>query len=342
MSDQNKSDRNTSGRNTSDRNTPGRNTSDKNGSDRNGSERNKEKGASVQDMYVNSGYLFHSRVPFKEKKKPLRILSAGTYQLYTRPLLPTWRPKGRVDWQIIYIAAGEGHFFFDGKEVIVPAGNMVLYQPKQQQKYHYLGKDRTQVWFVHFTGREVRSILRHSEIPLDGYILHTGISRDYEDLFRRMRDELVKCSWGYEEMLVCLFRELLLTIHRRMTESIPRISGFIQDEMTRARYYFEEHYNEDISIEQYAASRSMSTSWFSRSFRSATGTSPMQYILQIRIRNAQTLLETTDDSISNIASIVGYDNPLYFSRLFSRAKGVSPTGYRKIYREKFLTEIDNG
>ena len=234
MSDQNKSDRNTSGRNTSDRNTPGRNTSDKNGSDRNGSERNKEKGASVQDMYVNSGYLFHSRVPFKEKKKPLRILSAGTYQLYTRPLLPTWRPKGRVDWQIIYIAAGEGHFFFDGKEVIVPAGNMVLYQPKQQQKYHYLGKDRTQVWFVHFTGREVRSILRHSEIPLDGYILHTGISREYEDLFRRMRDELVKCSWGYEEMLVCLFRELLLTIHRRMTESIPRISGFIQDVTSRS------------------------------------------------------------------------------------------------------------
>ena len=316
--------------------------SDQSLSDRKTAEKNKEKGSHLQDMYVNSGYLFQSRVPFKERKMPLRILSAGTYQLYTRPLLPTFRPKGRVDWQIIYIAAGEGHFFFDGKEVIIPAGNMVLYQPGQQQKYHYLGKDRTQVWFVHFTGREVRSILRHFEIPLDGYILHTGISRDYEDLFRRMRDELVKCSWGYEEMLVCLFRELLLTIHRRMTESIPGISGFVQDEMTRAIHYFEEHYYEDISIEQYAASRSMSTSWFTRSFRNATGTSPMQYILQTRIRNAQTLLEITDDSISNIASIVGYDNPMYFSRLFSRAKGVSPTGYRKIYREKYLEEIDKG
>ena len=291
---------------------------------------NQEKGVPSGDLYVNSGYLFHSRVPFKEKKKALRILSAGTYQMLTRPLLPTWRPKGRVDWQLIYIAAGEAHFFFDGKEVIVPAGNMVLYQPKQQQKYHYLGKDRTQVWFVHFTGREVRSILKHFEIPLDGYILHTGISRDYEDLFRKMRDELVKCSWGYEEMLVCLFRELLLTMHRRMTESMPEISGFIQEEMSRA------------SIEQYAASRSMSTSWFSRSFRNATGTSPMQYILETRIRNAQTLLETTDDSITNIAAIVGYDNPMYFSRLFRKAKGVSPTGYRKIYREKYLAEINKG
>ena len=293
-----------------------------------------------QDMYINSGYLFGSRVPFKEKKLPLRILSAGTYQLYTRPQLPTWRPKGRVDWQIIYIAAGEGHFFFDGKEVIVPAGNMVLYQPKQQQKYHYLGKDKTQVWFVHFTGREVRSILQHYEIPTDSYILHTGISRDYEDIFRKMRDELVKCAWGYEELLCCLFRQLLLTMHRRIAESIPRISGFVQDEMDRARNYFEDHYNEDISIEQYAASRNMSTSWFNRSFRNAVGTSPMQYILGIRVRNAQTLLETTDDSISNIASIVGYDNPMYFSRLFRKAKGVSPAGYRKLYREKYLAGIN--
>ena len=70
------------------------------------------------------------------------------------------------------------------------------------------------------------------------------------------------------------------------------------------------------------------------------GTSPMQYILGIRVRNAQTLLETTDDSISNIASIVGYDNPMYFSRLFRKAKGVSPAGYRKLYREKYLAGIN--
>ena len=64
-------------------------------------------------MYVNSGYLFNSRVPFQEKKRALRILSAGTYQLYNWPKLPTWRPKGRVDWQLIYIMAGEGYFMLD-------------------------------------------------------------------------------------------------------------------------------------------------------------------------------------------------------------------------------------
>ena len=96
-------------------------------------ENNKKKGITGKDLYVNSGYLFGSRVPFREKKRPLRILSAGNYKLYTWPKLPTLRPKGRVDWQIIYIAAGKGHFVLDGKEVIVPAGNMILYQPKQVQ-----------------------------------------------------------------------------------------------------------------------------------------------------------------------------------------------------------------
>lgn len=299
----------------------------------------RQNGIAEKELYVNSGYLFNSRVPFREKKLPLRILNAGTYKLYSVPRLPTLRPRGRVDWQIIYIAAGKGHFILDGKEVIVPAGSMVLFQPKQVQDYFYFGKDKTQVWFVHFTGREVRNILRHYEIPTDGYILHTGISREYEDLFRRMRDELVRCSWGYEEMLTYLFRELLMTMHRRMTENAPRVSGFIQDEIDRARAFFDEHYNEEISIEQYAVSRNMSTSWFNRSFRSAVGTSPMQYILDVRIRNAQTLLETTDYSVTSIAALVGYENPMYFSRLFRKAKGLSPSKYRKTFREKFMEGI---
>ena len=285
-------------------------------------------------MYVNSGYLFQSRVPFKEKKKALRILSAGTYQLLTRPKLPTWRPKGRVDWQLIYISAGEGHFILDGQEVIVPAGNMVLYQPNKEQHYFFLGEDKAQYWFVHFTGRTVRNILKHCEIPLDGCILHTGLSYAYEDLFKKMRDELVECAWGYEEKLTYLFRELLIEMNRRMNENEKKISGFVQNEMDLAKAYFRDHYNEEISIEQYAASRNMSTSWFGKSFVECAGKSPKQYILEQRIRNAQVLLETTDGTVSEISQIVGYENPMYFSRIFKKAKGMSPVKYRKVYMGK--------
>ena len=58
----------------------------------------------------------------------------------------------------------------------------------------------------------------------------------------------------------------------------------------------------------------------------------MHYILLLRIRNAQVLLETTDGTVSEIARIVGYENSMYFSRLFRKEKGVSPLKYRKAFQ----------
>lgn len=55
----------------------------------------------------------------------------------------------------------------------------------------------------------------------------------------------------------------------------------------------------------------------------------MQYILSIRITNAQVLLETTTYTVTEIGRIVGYENPLYFSRIFHKQKGFSPSEYRK-------------
>ena len=55
----------------------------------------------------------------------------------------------------------------------------------------------------------------------------------------------------------------------------------------------------------------------------------MQYLTSVRIRRARELLETTDYTVSEIGALVGYDNPLYFSRIFKKQTGVSPAGYRK-------------
>ena len=64
-------------------------------------------------MYMNTGYLNHSHMDFKDKSRPLVVGSCGTYRLSSHPKLPTYRPRGRLDYQIIYITAGCGHFHFD-------------------------------------------------------------------------------------------------------------------------------------------------------------------------------------------------------------------------------------
>lgn len=284
-------------------------------------------------MYLNSGYLNNSRLPFKDKSAPLIVGSCGTYRLQTRNRLPTKRPRGRLDYQLLYVASGKTHFMINGEDREVTAGHMVLYLPRQMQDYVYYGKDKPEVYWVHFTGSDVKNILRHYDIPMDDNVFYCGVVSTYAYLFKEMIHELQTCRVGFQELLTMYLRQIFLLIQRSRLEQKPTVSTYMQEEMENARRYFNEHYNEAINIEEFAASRSMSVSWFLRNFKQVTGMSPMHYILTSRINNAVSLLETTDYNVTEISTIVGYENPMYFSRLFKKQKGVSPTDYRRLLQD---------
>lgn len=280
-------------------------------------------------MYTDSAYWHNSLVDFMDKKHPLFVGSCGTYHLFTKPKLPTHRPKGRLDYQILYIASGKAHFYFHGKEEIVTAGNMVIYRPKEEQRYYYYGVDHTEVYWVHFTGSDVKKILRKYGIKDDMHIIHSGTSLEYKRLFLQIIQELKLCKEDYEELTVNYLLNLLILLHRQINAKPRGKSHLLMEEMDNAVRYFHQNYSKTISIEDYAASQHMSVSWFIRNFKEYTHSTPAQYLLSLRISNAQTLLESTNYNVTEIAEIVGYDNPLYFSRIFKKQSGVSPSEFRK-------------
>ena len=279
-------------------------------------------------MYINSGYLHNSLLDFKDRSRPLVVGSCGTYRLIHQHTLPTYRPRGRIDYQLLYIAAGKGHFFLNDKEEVIDAGHMILYRPREMQKYVYYGTDQTEVSWVHFTGNNVKNILKDYHLFESGPVLQTGNSTEYHRIFRKMIQELQLVRPNYEEYLALLLSELFLLISRQTPSGSPSQNQIMQKEMEKATQYFNEHFNEDISIEEYALSKHFSTCWFIRSFKRYNGMTPMQYVLNLRITTAKTLLRTTTYSVSEVASIVGYDNPLYFSRLFKKQTGLPPSDFR--------------
>ena len=281
-------------------------------------------------MYVNSAYLNNSLIDFKDKSQPLIVGSCGTYRLLTRPKLPTHRPRGRIDFQLLYIASGKAHFYFNKDEdTVVTAGHMVVYRPKEPQKYVYYGADKTEVYWVHFTGSNVTNILRSYGISDDMRVINTGTSLEYTRIFKQMIQELQRCQINYEELLVLLLKQIFISIQRQMVKEYQLKNVFWDREMENAMQYFNDNYNTEINVKEYASSRGMSVSWFIRNFKQYTNTTPMQYIVSIRVSNAQILLETSNYNITEIGNIVGYDNPLYFSRIFKKQKGTSPSEYRK-------------
>jgi len=97
--------------------------------------------------------------------------------------------------------------------------------------------------------------------------------------------------------------------------------------------YMNSHYAEKIKIEDLAAKAFLQTTYFSNLFSKQFGMGPQKYICRIRINNAQNFLEHSKFSIKQIAEKVGYDDELYFSRLFKKYVGLPPTLYRKRRRE---------
>ena len=119
----------------------------------------------------------------------------------TRPKLPTYRQKGRRDYQILYVANGKTHFWFDGREEIVSAGHMVLYKPEEIQKYVYYLEDNPEVFSIHFTGSDVKNILAYHGISLDEHVFYCGVLPDYKVLFRKIIQECSCAAMGTRTIL---------------------------------------------------------------------------------------------------------------------------------------------
>lgn len=278
-------------------------------------------------MYVRAGYAKEVDSGNEVSDQPLYVSGCGIYRLIRLPSMATIRPEGRGDYQLLYVSSGKAHFYFQGQETEAAAGSMVLYRPGESQRYYYYAEESPEVCWVHFSGYEARGILEDIGF-LGTHRVFCGVSSGFPELFGRMISELQLKRPYFEEFLCVLLRELFCHIRRGQLEaSAERFRN--QEQIEVSVRFFNEAFCQDIRIEEYAKNQHMSVCWFIRCFKSYMGVTPMQYLISIRMNRAKELLRNTDYSIQEISSLVGYENPLYFSRLFQRQTGRPPSVYRK-------------
>ncbi|ADC91244.1 AraC family transcriptional regulator [Mageeibacillus indolicus] len=100
---------------------------------------------------------------------------------------------------------------------------------------------------------------------------------------------------------------------------------------TRVRAYMDEHFCDEISLQDLADRFNISSFYLAHIFKKQYGYPPLQYILRRRIGLAQTLLITTDLPVGEIGARVGYANPSHFNLIFTKNTGTSPRKYRLNY-----------
>lgn len=282
-------------------------------------------------MFTNIAYKDNPNNALVDFSKALTISSCGIYQVFSGNTVLTERPEGRNDWQLLYIDSGEATFIINGETKTVQKGSAILFPPRQPQYYYYHKKNKPIIYWIHFSGREVEKIFHHYNLDTSLGITYIGVRHNLPSHFRQIIDEMRLKNEKYEEMIVFKFHELLLNINR----ALKNISIKTNDTNTlikQAKTYFNENYNQEINIENYASSLNMSPCWFIKKFKEMTGVTPTQYILKIRLTTAQNLLKYSKYNVSEAAAAVGYENSFYFSRLFTKNFGVSPSKYKSQFK----------
>lgn len=100
----------------------------------------------------------------------------------------------------------------------------------------------------------------------------------------------------------------------------------------KAMKYINKNFNKNITLEAVAEYIHLNPQYFSRYFKSNTGLNFTEYVSKTRIKEAKKLLSSTDKSISGISLDVGYIDPTYFTKVFTKYEGISPLKYRATQR----------
>ena len=239
----------------------------------------------------------------------------------------SYGPAVRSGYMIHYILKGKGVYKTGGHIYPLSEGDASLICPNELIYYE---ADKYNPWtytWIGFQGVKMEQYLKRTSL-LDTPCFHYG-KDDRVRLCHEKMFEASKLPHNRDLMMNSVMYEYLYLLASKFPRTyIPPKEKKISY-VEEALRYIENNYDGDVNIQVIADRLNIERTYLYRLFKTITGVSPQEYLLDFRLRRACSLLESTDLSVSYIARSVGYEDALYFSRLFKQKKGRTPTRYRQ-------------
>ena len=236
----------------------------------------------------------------------------------------TTNQTGRDDWYLLYIVSGMLRVKHNENDIFCSSGNFIIFSPKCPYSYFHDRHEQIECFWIHFSGSDVEKALTQYNFgifPRVNTMTHDMvINARYSNIFNAFAQN----DKFRDRELSILFDRLLLSLAKR-TNGAHGAKGVL----TKSLNYINDNYNTNVYIPDLAELENLSLSRYNTIFREVTGTSPSEYIKQLRLNAACELLLSTDMAINLIGEAVGYPNQCFFSKMFKRNIGMSPTEYRQ-------------
>lgn len=249
-----------------------------------------------------------------------RFLSINSCGYQNTPIeFSVIRKNGNKNYHIVFVADGNVEVFHKGKSFVLGQGSLVIYAPNEKQFYKRFANSMT-LW-CHFSGTAVNEILESCNIKSGVYFFkqYANISESFANMIRNYNLPM-RSNYAITFLLELLF-DISSAIEKMQEKDnkksiIPILS------------YININYNKNISLKLLAKKFGYSKSRLSHIFSAATNTTPIKYQKDIRLKTAAEMLLSSNLQVAEIATSCGFEDALYFSKLFKKRYGTSPSEFR--------------
>ncbi len=274
---------------------------------------------------------------YKEVHVPLYSLNhadLNMYQCGTQNCEPghAYGPAVRDHFLIHYVLDGKGKYCFDNKVYQLQKGQGFLICPNYITYYQADFEDPwTYIW-VGFHGLKAEAYLKKALLTADNPIF----TYDKDDSMAKCFNEMIaaqKFQNGREiRLLGYLYVFLSLLVEECANDkSMDYASNRKEMYMKKTIEFIEMNYSRKIAIHDIAGYIGLDRSYLGSIFKQQLNTSLQDFLVNYRMNKGCELMKNENLAIGDIARSVGYDDPLLFSKIFRKTKGMSPRDYRKLY-----------
>ena len=269
-----------------------------------------------------------------EQDNPLRFspFVEITHLCYS-DILPAWEYPWHAhmeEYEVTFVMRGEGVLVVNEKEIPVSQGDIYALPPRTYHKNSAKDEDGMDYFVIRFAEQPADGSIQSAFARIGPAVTQAGSYFPYFQESCSLLLNLHMTNGGHADerlQTICLgMIQIVQMLFENKALVIRTKSDYSMNDML---VYITEHCEEKITLQSLSERFSISASHLSRMFNQAFHCSPINYLINARMARATEYLGRTDKSIAEIAELVGYDNHFYFTNLFIKRIGCSPTEYRE-------------